>query len=142
MWFLVDDPSSLDSALIRPGRVDAYIEFTRATRQQAEELFNTFFKPRDEEQPDYDPDKVSSWAKAFAVCVDDCEFSPASLQAFLLEYRLDPAGAAAAMPDWVHKERTSDPSTLHPFVGPLREYTSLERKTKEAEPVHPSAALR
>lgn len=91
--------------MTRPGRVDATIELGRATRQQAEDLFKTFYKPYDEEQPEYDLTMVASWAKTFARCVDHCEFSPASLQGFLLDHRLDPAAAVAAMPEWVREKR-------------------------------------
>lgn len=100
-----DDPSALDSAMIRPGRVDAIIELTRATRQQAEDLFNVFYKPYDEETPAYDLAKVPIWAKAFARTIRHREFSVASLQNFLLEHRTDPAAAITAMPEWVRGKR-------------------------------------
>lgn len=99
-----DDLSSVDSALVRPGRIDAYIEFTRATRQQAEELFNVFYKTYDDEQPEYDLDEVSSWAKTFAACDEECEFSHALLQAFLLEHRLSPVSAVESMPKCVEEQ--------------------------------------
>lgn len=35
----------LDAALTRPGRVDMYIHYKRATRAQAEELFKIFYQP-------------------------------------------------------------------------------------------------
>lgn len=91
--------------MIRPGRIDAIIKLKHATRKQAEDLFKTFFKPYDEEQPVYDSTEVARLAKIFAQCVREEEFSPASLQTFLLEHRLDPPGAAAAMPGWVRMQR-------------------------------------
>lgn len=35
----------LDAALTRPGRVDMYIQYKRATRAQAEQLFTIFYQP-------------------------------------------------------------------------------------------------
>lgn len=37
--------SELDPALTRPGRVDLFINYKRATRAQAEELYNIFYRP-------------------------------------------------------------------------------------------------
>lgn len=38
-------PETLDEALIRPGRIDLRIEFTKATQEQARELFIRMYKP-------------------------------------------------------------------------------------------------
>ncbi|KAI0398251.1 P-loop containing nucleoside triphosphate hydrolase protein [Xylariaceae sp. FL0594] len=43
-------PESLDSALIRPGRVDLQVQFTNATKEQASELFLRIYDG-DEERP-------------------------------------------------------------------------------------------
>lgn len=96
----------MDAALLRPGRVDCIIELREAVRQQAEDLFNTFYKPYDEEVPGYDLSQVPTWAKSFARQVKDHEFSCASLQNFLLDHRTDPAGAIEAFPKWLENKRT------------------------------------
>lgn len=44
--------SELDAALTRPGRVDMFINYKRATREQAEELFNIFYRPAQAEESD------------------------------------------------------------------------------------------
>lgn len=44
--------AELDAALTRPGRVDMYINYKRATQAQAEELFNIFYRPTQHDEPD------------------------------------------------------------------------------------------
>lgn len=122
----LDDPSSLDAALIRPGRIDEIIELKYATKQQAEDLFNTFYKPYDEESPAYNLKEVASWAKKFSSCISDGEFSPASLQTFLLQYRLDPAGAVTAFPEWTRKQREDKAFTSLAHTPVVKEPTKLE----------------
>lgn len=129
--------------MTRPGRVDATIELGRATRQQAEDLFNIFYKPYDEETPDYDLAQVPVWAKSFAKQINHYEFSVASLQNFLLEHRTDPASAVAAMPEWVRQKRFPQLFTTAPVAAetaPESSTPSPERTDEAAERDHPQAS--
>lgn len=129
---VVDDPSSLDAAIIRPGRVDAIIELDYATKQQAEDLFNSFYKPREEEQPPYDITKVASYAKTFSSGITEGEFSPASLQSFLLEHRVDPPGALVALPEWVSKQR--EDKAFHSLSRTIAAMVTDKSKSSVSQP--------
>ena len=57
-------PESLDEALVRPGRVDMQVEFTKATQLQIQELFLRM----------YEPPKSSAWdkpASAAGLCAEE-----------------------------------------------------------------------
>jgi chaperone BCS1 len=73
--------STLDPALIRPGRVDVSIELKNAGRKQMHDLFLRFF-----------PDKLDL-AGVFSQRGTDREWSMATLQGHLLKYRENPDAA-------------------------------------------------
>lgn len=128
-----NDPSSLDAALTRPGRVDISIELRKASRQQAEDLFTTFYKPYDDEELDFDVKNLGEWAKTWSKCVGHEEFSIASLQGMLLNYRINPFEAVAAMPEWVREKRF--PHLFSPSLPPKTEPQSpLSTDVLEVDP--------
>ena len=45
LFATTNNHAALDPALIRPGRMDAHIEFKFASKSQAEELFKCFYNP-------------------------------------------------------------------------------------------------
>lgn len=126
---------TLDAALIRPGRVDMFITYTRATRLQATKLFQTFYSPSPlvnlsgtddgkhdststsvhadglsashpfELPPHITPSDIRSMAKEWAENVGDQEFSVAELQGQLLQYKRDPEEAVRKMEGWVREKR-------------------------------------
>lgn len=51
-------PEKLDDALIRPGRIDMRIDFTKATRSQMSELFTRMYSPDTPAQPT----KFTTWS--------------------------------------------------------------------------------
>lgn len=65
----------LDSALIRPGRIDKYIEFTYATKEQIEKMFKKFM-----------PDQIDN-LKKFIDKTDGIKTTTAILQKFFFENR-------------------------------------------------------
>lgn len=85
-----------DEALLRPGRFDRFIEFRKATKEQARDLFLRFYKdyrskvevPGDDIQSENDSDgtltpgdeEVHALANEFKDMVEDEEFSVAALQ--------------------------------------------------------------
>lgn len=85
----------LDSALIRPGRVDMRIAFTLATKEDVEALFANFFSSGDQ---------ASDLASQFAKRVPEGKFSIAALQGYLMTYKDDPLAAIEHIDAWVHKK--------------------------------------
>ena len=124
----------LDAALIRPGRVDLFIYYKKASSAQAEQLFNIFYSPstRDSEEtgsasskspgeaeasvlpekpaqpfelaPHISKLNIVAWAKEWSAHVPDEFFTIAELQGMLLGYKRNPEAAVSAMPAWVQKE--------------------------------------
>lgn len=75
----------LDSALIRPGRVDFRLEFGNATSFQAKSMFAAFF-------PDADG------AEMFGEIVERSELTMAAVQQYLIFHQKSPVEALAALP--------------------------------------------
>jgi chaperone BCS1 len=81
----------LDSALIRPGRVDLQIEFTRATKEEMEELFTHVY-----------PDNVEL-APEFVKSVPENTFTLAEIQGFLLENCSEPLAVVHGISAWIEE---------------------------------------
>lgn len=77
LFMTTNNIETLDSALIRPGRVDLSVKLDNASREQMEQLFLRFFP-----LPDI--------AQQFSRRGDEKEWSMATLQGHLLKYRDDP----------------------------------------------------
>lgn len=121
--------SSLDPALIRPGRVDLFIEYRKATSQQAEELFRIFYTPsqsaftspdiletsgekRENAAPFDLPSHITQldierWARSWSAPIQDGTFTIAELQGMLLSWKKDPEGAVEEIPAWITRELQS-----------------------------------
>jgi len=81
----------LDSALIRPGRVDFSIEFTRASSDDCAALFLNFFGTRE---------KVGLLANEFGEKCGGERFSIAELQGYLMHYKENPQKAVENVEQW------------------------------------------
>ncbi|EWC47990.1 hypothetical protein DRE_02872 [Drechslerella stenobrocha 248] len=110
---------SLDSALIRPGRVDMEIEFGRANNEVLEQIFIQLYSGKKQqmsslalEQEEKKSEKdvlaeaahkheVEELAKKFASMVPEGMFTPAEVQNFLLPRKRDPNLALKELPDWL-----------------------------------------
>jgi len=122
----------LDPALSRPGRMDVWVNFTHATKWQAEGIFKCFFpyKPsnpdasnnsqKDASQknlpgstrkisthtiPLLTEEEISALAKRFAAAVPEKELSVASLQGYLLKNKMRPRECVDEVAAWVIQER-------------------------------------
>lgn len=121
-------PEKLDSALIRPGRVDMQIAFTLATRQQVQAIFLRMYtvdeddaavwngsprgrgglKPVHAKPGDGDAEKTSSLSRHqlgelcrdFADRIPEGKFSPAEIQDFLIERKTDPHKVVMDVDAW------------------------------------------
>ena len=65
---------NLDNALKRPGRIDKYISFTYANKEQIESMFNTFY-----------PDKKDEFKKFYKL-IRNYKFTTAILQQYFIWY--------------------------------------------------------
>ncbi|OJD16109.1 hypothetical protein AJ78_03689 [Emergomyces pasteurianus Ep9510] len=75
----------LDAALIRPGRVDMEVEFTLASKQQINSIFQHMYPNKE---------RMASMATEFANRVPDSQYSPAEIQSYLWKHH-DPNCAVA-----------------------------------------------
>ncbi|RDB18484.1 putative mitochondrial chaperone BCS1-A [Hypsizygus marmoreus] len=124
----------LDPALSRPGRMDVWVNFTHATKWQAEGIFKCFFPykpasavatssssaPKDNSQknlpmskrkasthaiPLLTEDEISELAKRFAEAIPEDELSVASLQGYLLKNKTRPRECVEEVDEWIIQER-------------------------------------
>jgi chaperone BCS1 len=105
-------PEDLDTALLRPGRIDLRVEFTNATTHQARELFMRMYAPEsrqflsgatkaDDKAGPPTSAELSKIAEGFSSKIPSGEFSPAELQGFLLKYKEAPRNALSKVEIWV-----------------------------------------
>ncbi|THU97685.1 P-loop containing nucleoside triphosphate hydrolase protein [Dendrothele bispora CBS 962.96] len=123
----------LDPALSRPGRMDVWVNFTHATKWQAEGIFKCFFpcKPsssassssstndKDASQRNLpgskrksghstlllSEDEIAVLAKRFAEAIPENELSVASLQGYLLKNKTRPRECVDEVAEWIIQER-------------------------------------
>ncbi|KAF7356935.1 putative mitochondrial chaperone BCS1-B [Mycena venus] len=139
----------LDPALSRPGRMDVWVNFTHATKWQAEGIFKCFFpyKPStvavasessatDVSQknlplpkrrasthaiPVLSETEISELAKRFAAAIPEDELSVAALQGYLLKNKTRPRECVDEVDEWVIEQRET------------REKLAKEKAEKEAK---------
>ncbi|KAF8909263.1 P-loop containing nucleoside triphosphate hydrolase protein [Gymnopilus junonius] len=125
----------LDPALSRPGRMDVWVNFTHATKWQAEGIFKCFFPfkpstgstpssatntPKDASQqnlplpkrkahahaiPLLSEEEISDLAKRFADAIPEDELSVAALQGYLLKNKTRPRECVEEVAEWIIQER-------------------------------------
>jgi len=122
----------IDPVLSRPGRMDTWINFTNATKLQAECIFKRYFptrpamSPHDEASsidtssknppgsrrkasvhgvPILEEAKISQLARRFADAIPEGEMSVASLQGYLVRNKLRPQACVEEVAEWVRQER-------------------------------------
>ncbi|KAI3391050.1 hypothetical protein diail_8078 [Diaporthe ilicicola] len=103
----------LDEALIRTGRADVIITFTNVTKEQAADMFISAYSG--ERWVPYQPDKpdVEDWTEEdikrlgeeFGSKIRDETFSPALLQQYFKDYRVEPRRAVQDMDKWMDNPR-------------------------------------
>ncbi|PHH71053.1 hypothetical protein CDD80_5551 [Ophiocordyceps camponoti-rufipedis] len=110
-------PESLDSALVRPGRVDVQVAFSNASSAQAAELFRRMYEAPTsssssplsfaggaslEEKLDVSgSEELEAVACEFGRRMPGGELSPAEIQGFLLKRKTSPRGALRDADEWV-----------------------------------------
>ncbi|CAH6421662.1 AAA family ATPase [uncultured virus] len=63
-------PDKLDKALVRPGRIDIKIDFTKCTHEMITEMLEYFFRTKLESSLVF-PDQVHTPAEVINMCIDD-----------------------------------------------------------------------
>lgn len=109
-------PERLDSALVRPGRVDMKVHLGNISRKSAEEMFLRMFTPdmkisstTVENEYHTDPEQLNleslrQMAAEFASHIPDDTFTPSQLQGFFQMYLESAPEALANISRWVEKE--------------------------------------
>ncbi|KAG5731902.1 hypothetical protein E4T56_gene20607 [Termitomyces sp. T112] len=153
----------LDPALSRPGRMDVWVNFTHATKWQAEGIFKCFFPckptsnnaasnaaPTDASQtnlplpkrkdaahviPLLSEEEISELAKCFAAAIPEDELSVAALQGYLLKNKTRPRECVNEVEEWVIQEReTREKMKKEKAEREAKEKKEAEEKaTKEKE---------
>ncbi|KAK6540325.1 hypothetical protein TWF694_009129 [Orbilia ellipsospora] len=113
---------SLDSALIRPGRVDMEIEFGRANKEVLEQIFIQLYSGKKQNVSSLALEKeikktekeiaaeathkqeIEELAREFAEMVPEGTFTPAEVQNFLLPRKRDPKLAIEELPAWLQTQ--------------------------------------
>lgn len=109
-------PEQLDSALVRPGRVDFKLYLGNISRKSAEQMFMRMFAPdllswarQSAQTPDSLDEHVSyeqlrMLAAKFAEEIPEDTFTPSQLQGFFQLHLNDVMQAVASISDWVKQE--------------------------------------
>ncbi|KAI9162875.1 putative mitochondrial chaperone BCS1-B [Paramyrothecium foliicola] len=97
-------PEKLDSALIRPGRVDMKVYLGNISRKSAEEMFLRMFAPDLACKERLDTEEIQELATTFASHIPEGVFTPSLLQGFFQLHLDSPRQAAASIAAWVKKE--------------------------------------
>jgi chaperone BCS1 len=109
----------LDSALIRPGRVDVQIEFGYAAKETLSEIFRELYKEiggrssislasggklfdKKQQQPEpAEKERVRQLADTFSERIPANRFTPAEIQGYLMSYKGQPEKALSNIDQWV-----------------------------------------
>lgn len=103
----------LDKALVRTGRADVIVTFTNVTRKQAVDMFINIYsgerwipyEPGKPDVEDWTEDDIKRLADEFGAKIQDQKFSPALLQQYFKEFRVEPRRALQEMDKWMENPR-------------------------------------
>ncbi|KAM0426419.1 hypothetical protein ACHAPT_008466 [Fusarium lateritium] len=97
-------PDQLDSALVRPGRVDMKVLLGNISKKSAEEMFIRMFSPDLGCTSHLDMQEIKILAAQFASAIPEDTFTPSLLQGFFQLHLESPHDAASSIALWVNKE--------------------------------------
>ncbi|KAI0592727.1 P-loop containing nucleoside triphosphate hydrolase protein [Biscogniauxia sp. FL1348] len=113
-------PERLDSALVRPGRVDMKVLLGNISRKSAEQMFLRMFAPdidtplvapsaddeagAAEKDPRRDPELMKRLAFQFSTQIPEDALTPSQLQGFFQLHLDSPIDAVSSIAGWVEKE--------------------------------------
>lgn len=144
----------LDSALIRPGRVDMTIQFTNASQDQLAYIFESIYRNMESsESGDQEPldsevdiesedtsiandvhlERISTLARQFAQDVPHDVFSPAEIQGYLLTWKDDPEIAVEKAAEWAKKAIAAKDAAAAALKAEEEEAEAKKADKKQAE---------
>lgn len=137
---------TLDKALIRTGRADVIVTFTNVTKQQATDMFiNTYSGERwipyqlgKPDMEDWTGDDILRLADEFGAKIHDQKFSPALLQQYFKEFRVEPRRAVQEMDKWMENPRAYRKHGL-PEKRTAEEKLAEKKTAKKVVDVRPGA---
>lgn len=94
----------LDSALIRPGRVDMRVHLGNITPRSAEEMFIRMFSSESGCNLNIPNEHIHQLASEFASSIPDDTITPSRLQGFFQLHLDSPEDAASSITSWLHDE--------------------------------------
>ncbi|ROT35151.1 hypothetical protein SODALDRAFT_329330 [Sodiomyces alkalinus F11] len=97
-------PKQLDSALVRPGRVDMKVFLGNISQKSARDMFLRMFSPDLGCSADLDMEEVEKLADRFAAEIPEDTFTPSLLQGFFQLHLESPLNAVSSIGAWVKKE--------------------------------------
>ncbi|OLN86543.1 putative mitochondrial chaperone BCS1-B 3 [Colletotrichum chlorophyti] len=97
-------PEQLDSALVRPGRVDMKVLLGNISSKSAEEMFVRMFSPDLGCTSHMDMKEITKLAVEFASKIPGDTFTPSQLQGFFQVHLESPHDAVASISGWVERE--------------------------------------
>jgi chaperone BCS1 len=104
----------LSETLLRPGRIDREIPFTRLTQSQAQDMFVWMYQDQQ-----VDIEELKGLGREFADKIPDEKISPADLQAFLMTKKDAPHDAVESVEAWVHDKERAGKDGILPTNSPL-----------------------
>ncbi|KAL0938135.1 mitochondrial chaperone bcs1 [Colletotrichum truncatum] len=109
-------PEQLDSALVRPGRVDMKVLLGNISQRSAEEMFIRMFSPDLGSTAQLDMDEIRELAVQFARHIPENTFTPSLLQGFFQLHLDSPRNAVRSISAWVEKELAKTPYREFEFI--------------------------
>lgn len=120
--------AKLDSALVRPGRIDLEVNFSNSTKDQAKALFERWYP----DSATSEKNSSDALASRFSELFRENMVSMATLQGYLLSHRTNPEKAVADLSGWLKemeeeeekKERSAKEERSHSSDDDLQESNS------------------
>ena len=97
-------PEQLDSALVRPGRIDMKVYLGNISQKSAAEMFIRMFSPDLGCTSHLDMDEIHELAAEFARKIPEDTFTPSLLQGFFQLHLESPHEAVSSISGWVEKQ--------------------------------------